>query len=95
MLSAAKEERLEALYLLAIHTGLRQGDLLGLKWSDIDLDAGTLSVQCSLDADPGYDYTRCRRFLRARGIRSRIARRGLESSERLGGHRWVVERTFA
>jgi integrase len=42
---------LEALYLPAIHTDLRQGELLGLKWSDMDLDAGTLSVQRSLDAD--------------------------------------------
>lgn len=48
-----------------------------------------------LHADKGYDYPRCRRFLRGRGIRSRIARRGVESSQRLGRHRWVVERTFA
>ena len=39
-----------------------------------------------LHADKGYDYPRCRRFLRRRGIRARIARRGVESSERLG--RW-------
>jgi integrase len=31
--------------VLAIHYGLRQGELLGLKWSDIDLDAGTLQVR--------------------------------------------------
>jgi integrase len=30
-------DRLEALYVLAIHTGLRQGELLGLKWDDVDL----------------------------------------------------------
>ncbi len=48
-----------------------------------------------LHADKGYDYRRCRRECRARGIRSRIARRGVESSERLGCHRWVVERTHA
>jgi integrase len=51
LLSEAGGDRLEALYLLAIHTGLRQGELLGLKWSDINLDADTLSVQRSLDAD--------------------------------------------
>ena len=39
-----------------------------------------------LHADKGYDYPRCRRFLSKRGIKVRIARRGLESSERLG--RW-------
>jgi len=48
-----------------------------------------------LHADKGYDFARCRQALRKRGIRCRIARRGIESSERLGCHRWVVERTLA
>jgi transposase len=48
-----------------------------------------------LHADKGYDYRKCRLALRKRGIKSRIARRGIESSERLGRHCWVVERTFA
>lgn len=48
-----------------------------------------------LHADKGYDFTKCRRACRARGIIPRIARRGIESSERLGRHRWVVERDFA
>ncbi len=43
----------------------------------------------------GYDFGRCRKALRKRGIKARIARRGVESSERLGRHRWVVERTLA
>jgi transposase len=48
-----------------------------------------------LQADKGYDYDCCRRAARRRGIEPRIARRGIESSERLGRHRWVVERTLA
>ena len=48
-----------------------------------------------LHADKGYDYARCRAALRARGIIVRIARRGQDSSQHLGRHRWVVERTFA
>jgi IS5 family transposase len=48
-----------------------------------------------LHADKGYDFSRCREALRKRGIKSRIARRGVESSERLGCHRWVVERTLS
>jgi hypothetical protein len=48
-----------------------------------------------LHADKGYNFPRCRRFLRGRGIRSRIARRGVETSEKLGGHRCIVERTLA
>jgi IS5 family transposase len=46
---------------------------------------------CSL----GYDYPRCRAELRRRGITPRIARRRVESSQRLGRHRWRIERTIA
>ena len=48
-----------------------------------------------LHADKGYDHRRCRRECRARHIQPRIARRGVETSQRLGRHRWVVERTHA
>jgi transposase len=46
-------------------------------------------------ADKGYDYRKCRAACRVRGILSRIARRGIDSTERLGRYRWVVERDFA
>jgi IS5 family transposase len=48
-----------------------------------------------LHCDKGYDYPRCRRPLRRHGITPRIARRGVESSQRLGRHRYVVERSLA
>ncbi|MCC2281010.1 IS5 family transposase [Streptomyces sp. ET3-23] len=48
-----------------------------------------------LHADKGYDYAHPRRWLRSRHITPRIARRGIESSERLGRHRWVVERSVS
>ncbi|MDQ0784758.1 transposase [Streptomyces sp. B3I8] len=48
-----------------------------------------------LHADKGYDYDYLRRWLRGRGIRHRIARKGTESSTRLGLHRWTVERTMS
>jgi len=48
LLSATRGDRLEALYVLAIHTGLRRSEILGLKWTDVDLDTGNLSVQRSL-----------------------------------------------
>ena len=51
LLSAASGDRLEALYLAAIHTGLRRSELLGLKWTDVNLDTGALAVQRSLDKD--------------------------------------------
>jgi IS5 family transposase len=48
-----------------------------------------------LHADKAYDDKKCARALRKRGIKRRIARKGVESSEKLGRHRWVVERTLA
>ena len=48
-----------------------------------------------LHADRAYDSANLRRGLRARGITPRLARRGIDSSERLGRYRWVVERMQA
>jgi transposase len=48
-----------------------------------------------LHADKGYDYPRCWGALRARSIIPCIARRGIESSERLGRYSWVVDRTLS
>ena len=45
-----------------------------------------------LHGDKGYDYPACRALLARRGIKSRIARKGIESSKRLGRHRYVIER---
>jgi len=48
-----------------------------------------------LHADKAYDARPRRHECRARGIVPRIARRGIDSSERLGRHRWVVERAHS
>ena len=48
-----------------------------------------------LHADKAYDSGTNRALLRRRHITPRIARRGVESGERLGRFRWVVERDFA
>jgi hypothetical protein len=47
-----------------------------------------------LHADKGYDYWQCRDALRRRHIVPRIARKGVESSQRLGRYRYVIERTW-
>ena len=41
-------DRLEALYVLAVHHDLRQGELLGLRWEDVDLKACKLRVRRTL-----------------------------------------------
>ncbi len=48
-----------------------------------------------LHADKAYDIPRCRRALTRRHIKVRIARKGIDSSQRLGRHRWVIERTLS
>lgn len=50
-LEAVRRDRLSALYALAVLTGMRQGELLGLHWSAVDLDAGTLQVTANLQWD--------------------------------------------
>jgi len=48
LLDAASGDKLEALYVLAVTTGMRQGELLGLQWKDIDLECETLKVNRSV-----------------------------------------------
>lgn len=48
-----------------------------------------------LHADKGYHFDHLRSWLRRRQIVPRIARRRVEASDRLGRHRWVVERTMS
>jgi integrase len=48
-LAAAKGDRHYALFLAAITTGMRQGELLGLRWLDLDLEAGLATIQQSLN----------------------------------------------
>ncbi len=47
-MTAEAGDRFEALYVLAVHCGLRAGELLALRWEDVDLEAGTLAVRRSL-----------------------------------------------
>jgi integrase len=48
LLKALKGDRLHPLYVLAVSTGMRRGELLGLQWQDIDLKAGTASIRRSV-----------------------------------------------
>ncbi len=52
LLDAARSDRLAALYTVALAIGLRKGEALALRWSLIDLDAGTLRVAGTLQRLP-------------------------------------------
>ena len=48
LLEAARGDRLEALYALALTTGLRQSEVLGIRWADVDLEGNTLTLRQQL-----------------------------------------------
>jgi integrase len=48
LLDAVAGDRLEALITVALTLGLRQGEALGLRWTDIDIEGGTIRVRRSL-----------------------------------------------
>lgn len=68
LLAAARGNRHEALYRVALILGLRQGELLGLRWANVDLDGGCIAVREQLQ-----------RRMPAEGAGARLVLRGLKS----------------
>jgi integrase len=94
LLEAARGDKLEALYMLAVQTGMRQGELLALKWQDVDLENAKLSVRRTLTMSGGrillgeLKTKKSRRTIRltdaaVKTLREHLARQ-LEGMERLG-----------
>ncbi len=98
LLAAARGIRNEALYAVALHTGLRQGELLGLWWKDLDLEAESpkLSVRHALKVtDHGLDFGPPKNNLSRRSIplnRTAVAalraHRTRQKEERLAAPEW-------
>ncbi|MGH2451626.1 MAG: site-specific integrase [Candidatus Limnocylindria bacterium] len=58
LLDAARGDRLEAIYVLAVTTGMREGELLALRWPDVDLEGARLRVVATLqNTGDGYTFT--------------------------------------
>jgi integrase len=75
-LEASRGDRLEALYVLAVTAGLRVGELLGLKWEDVDLDTGVLRVRRTRSqAKTGPTFTAPKN---GKGRQLRLTRRAVE-----------------
>jgi|HubBroStandDraft_6_1064221.scaffolds.fasta_scaffold00002_22 integrase len=53
LLTAAEGSELQAPIAVLVGTGLRRGELLGLRWTDLDLDGGRLSVRRSIELVDG------------------------------------------
>jgi integrase len=97
LLEAVEGNRLEALYVLAVTTGMRQGELLGLGWEDVDLESRTVQVRRTLTLAKGgpcltEPKTRgSRRHIRVTSGAVEALRRHLKRQEAEGaarGHEW-------
>lgn len=56
LLMVVKGTRYEALFWMAISTGMRQGELLGLRWSDIELQSRQVHIQRQVQPASGGGY---------------------------------------
>lgn len=80
LLDAARGDRLEALFVVAVTAGLRAGELLGLRWEDLDLSAGKLAVRRSLDyggKEPAFNPPK-----NGKGRAVKLTRRAVEAFKR-------------
>lgn len=73
-LSALKGHRLRAAFVLLGTTGMRRGEVLGLRWSDIDFDASTLSIRRSVSCT-GYQ-------VHTTPTKTRTSRRAIDLDQR-------------
>jgi integrase len=85
---ASATARNGVLYYLALITGMREGELLGLKWSDVDWDKGSLFVQRQLQRIAGQGRVLVPPKTRAGRRQIKL---GLESLDRLANHRDELE----
>ncbi len=88
LLRALRGERLEALYVLAVTTGMRQGELLGLKWEDVDLGVGVVRVRRTVwkGVATAPKTAKANRSIRLTGMAREVLRKHLE---REGKGEWV------
>jgi integrase len=101
LLEAAKGHRLGGVISVATALGLRLGEALGLRWADVDFDAGTLSVKQALERSGGDSAARRPLIVERHELRKRIAAAPKRSAERreLRAHlealraRWRTVRT--
>lgn len=90
LLAVARGNRLEALYVMALATGMRQGELLALRWHDVDLDGGSLQVRAAVHytkdgyvfAEPKTKHSRRRIALSQMCVTALREHRALQQVER-------------
>ncbi|MCC8339326.1 site-specific integrase [Streptomyces sp. R1] len=81
-LTTAQDHRLHALFELALHTGLRKGELLGLRWEDLDLGSGTAAIRRTLQRTSASGLTTLPTKTRASERRIALPARCIQSLKR-------------
>lgn len=81
-LTTAQDHRLHALFELALHTGLRKGELLGLRWEDLDLGSGTAAIRRTLQRTSAGGLTTLPTKTRASERRIALPARCIQSLKR-------------
>jgi integrase len=103
LIEVAERHRLGALVIVAISTGLRLGELLGLRWENVDLDARTISVERSLarvkgkflPLDPKTEKSSRHGIIPKRAVDALRHRRAVQTSERwAAGDAWQNEHDY-
>lgn len=87
LLAAAKDDRLEALYAIALTYGLRRGEALGISWNDVDLEAGVVQIQHQVSrvrlAEKEREPTGRRSRLVVKDLKTKRSRRNLHLTAEL------------
>ncbi|GAA3246813.1 hypothetical protein GCM10020256_74680 [Streptomyces thermocoprophilus] len=81
-LTTAQDHRLHALFELALHTGLRKGELLGLRWEDLDLGSSTAAIRRTLQRTSAGGLTTLPTKTRASERRIALPARCIQSLKR-------------
>ncbi|MFC7938868.1 tyrosine-type recombinase/integrase [Streptomyces sp. NPDC057387] len=81
-LTTTQDHRLHALFELALHTGLRKGELLGLRWEDLDLGSGTAAIRRTLQRTSAGGLTTLPTKTRASERRIALPARCIQSLKR-------------
>lgn len=101
-LKTAETDKHYGLYVLALTTGMRQGELLGLKWQDVDLKAGFLSIQRTLQeiegklvvGPPKSKAARRKIVLPDVAVETLKAHRKRQLTRKLAASKWVFPNKF-
>jgi integrase len=94
LMKTAKEigDKLYPLYFLAIHTGMRQSELMGVKWEDVDWNLNTIQVKRQVRHFKGGSYT----FLEPKSKSgTRTIKLGKQALEVLRDHKKEQERIIS